>query len=110
MGHSLDGLKPRRTLLHVKAEDIAARIGVSTESFYRLERGTRRCYLDKAIVMAGILECSVDELTREPTMDERKDLFERGERKRELQARSNGDDGVAAALEEFEHLGGDHGE
>jgi transcriptional regulator with XRE-family HTH domain len=105
MDHVLAGLKPRRTLLGIKAADIATRIGVSVESYYRLERGQRRIYFDKAIAISSFTGISILDLTRVPTEDERVDLFKAGERARALQARSGGDEGVAAALDELEHLG-----
>jgi transcriptional regulator with XRE-family HTH domain len=105
MDHILSGLKPRRTLLDIKAVDIADRLGITLESYYRIERGQRRIYFDKAVTISRFTGISLEDLTREPTDEERVDLFKAGEHKRALQARSGGDEPLAAAIDELEHLG-----
>jgi transcriptional regulator with XRE-family HTH domain len=105
MDHTLAGLKPRRTLLGIRAQDIADRLGITLESYYRIERGQRRIHFDKAITISQFTGIKLDDLPRVPNDEERVDLFKAGERNRALQDRSQGDEGVAAAIDELEHLG-----
>jgi transcriptional regulator with XRE-family HTH domain len=107
MLHPLVGLGPRRRLLGFKAVDIAQRVGLSENGYGRIERGQRRVYFDKAIAISAFTGISLIDLTREPTEEERIELFKAGEQRRALQTRSDGDAGVAAAIEEFDALGED---
>ena len=52
-------------------DQLANRMAVQPTSYSRMERGERRCYLDKAQVLAKILGCTVEELAIEPTSEER---------------------------------------
>lgn len=73
--HPLEGIADRRALLKIRAADIAASLGVATASYRRLERGERRCYLDKALAIADLLDCNVEQLGVVPDAEERIRLF-----------------------------------
>jgi transcriptional regulator with XRE-family HTH domain len=76
--HPLQGVRDRRTLLGLKAADFAKRLGMDIQSYYRLERGERRCYLDKALTIAKMLECTVHQLGELPDPNEAAELFKQG--------------------------------
>jgi transcriptional regulator with XRE-family HTH domain len=84
LSHPLSGLRDRRRLAGVTSSAIAARIGVDVNSYGRFERGERRCYLDKAIAIASMLNCTVEQLGHPPSIEERVDMFRAGEKHREL--------------------------
>jgi transcriptional regulator with XRE-family HTH domain len=88
--HPLEGVADRRQLLKVKATDLAAAVGLETASYRRLERGQRRCYLDKALIIAELLQCTLPELGIIPNADERKRLFDVSEQARALQPGADG--------------------
>jgi DNA-binding XRE family transcriptional regulator len=96
--HPLSAVAERRKLLKIKAATIAQRVGMTTESYRRLERGERRCYVDKAIAISRMLDCTVEDLGRDLTPEERIELFRAGDKQAELLARAGGDTGVAKAL------------
>lgn len=73
--HPLAGVRTRRQLKDIKAPALAKRLGVATEYFYKYERGERRLYLDKALALAKMLECTVEELGIEPSIDEQVAIF-----------------------------------
>lgn len=81
-GHPLAGLKTRREMEHMRASDLARRIGVTTASYYRFERGERRIYLDKARAIASTLGCTVDALAHEPTPEEQVEAMHKGKASR----------------------------
>jgi hypothetical protein len=69
-------------------------LGITVTSYNRFERGERRAYFDQVLTIAKMLDVSIEQLTREPTPEERVDLFHRrqqtqanvsDETKRELQ-------------------------
>lgn len=86
MAYPLAAVKTRRTLLGITAVTIAKRLVMATTSYSRMERGERRCYLDKAVVIASMLGCSLDQLAIEPIGEEKAELFKLGERNREASA------------------------
>lgn len=73
--HPLAGVRTRRTLKGISAPTIAQRIGITTDYYYKYERGERRIYLDKALAIARTLECSVEDLGSEPNIDEQVEIF-----------------------------------
>ena len=79
MAHPLAGVKTRRTLLGIPATHIAKRLAMAATSYSRLERGERRCYMDKGAVLAVMLKCSMEQLGIEPTGDTAVALFARGQ-------------------------------
>lgn len=84
--HPLEGIADRRTLLKIRAVDIAAALGIEVASYRRMERGERRCYLDKALAIADMLDCTVPQLGVIPDADERIRLFGVSESRRALGA------------------------
>lgn len=78
-GHSLSGLRPIRELLHHRPTDLARSIGVGLASYSRYERGERRIYFDKALMLARILQVPVEWLASEPDDNRRRELFAKGE-------------------------------
>jgi DNA-binding XRE family transcriptional regulator len=68
--HPLQGSYSRRKMLNVTAKDIATALGVQPQSFYRLEKGERVCPLPKAITLARLLQCTVEQLGCEPSIEE----------------------------------------
>lgn len=79
--HPLEAVLTRRQLLQISATRIAEALGLETPSYRRVERGERRCYLDKAFTIAEILGCSIVELGIMPDAEERKRLFAIGDAK-----------------------------
>lgn len=75
--HPLTGVRTRRQILGVTAADMAQRLGCTPTTYSRYERGERRVFLDQAKTIATFLGCSIDELSREPTVDEQVELFKR---------------------------------
>lgn len=73
--HLLAGVRTRRQLLGIRAVDLAKRIAVTPTSYMRFERGERRIYLDKAVAIAKMLNCSLDELAIEPTLEQQVEMF-----------------------------------
>lgn len=100
--HPLAGVRTRRALNQISAAKVAAELGIEPQSYGRLERGERRCYLDKAYVIASILGCTLEELGREPSIEERVELYRAGEKRRDLLARADGDEKLAAALSQLQ--------
>jgi DNA-binding XRE family transcriptional regulator len=68
--HPLQGSYSRRKMLNVTAKDIATALGMQPQSFYRLEKGERVCPLPKAITLARLLQCTVEQLGQEPSIEE----------------------------------------
>jgi transcriptional regulator with XRE-family HTH domain len=101
LSHPLSGLRDRRRLAGVTSSAIAARIGVDVNSYGRFERGERRCYLDKAIAIASMLNCTVEQLGHPPSIEERVDMFRAGEKHRELVGQAHGDEDLAGVLGEW---------
>lgn len=85
--HPLSSVRERRTIANLKAAYLAHELGCTEGSFGRLERGERRVYLDKALRLAQLLGCSVEDLARAPTLNEKIELLKAGEAVRELQDR-----------------------
>lgn len=77
MSHPLSAVKERRIILGVAAATIAKRLAMEPTSYSRMERGERRCFIDKAIVLSHLLECSVEQLGIEPTSEEKLKLYKR---------------------------------
>ena len=77
MSHPLSAVRTRRTILGVTAVTIAKRLAMEPNSYGRMERGERRCFIDKAIVLSHLLECSVEQLGIEPTGEEKMKLYKR---------------------------------
>lgn len=77
--HPLSAVRFRRDLLGIKASYMAREVGLEPASYSRIERGERRCYLDKAIAIASILHCTVDDLRVIPDEAERLRLWSRRE-------------------------------
>ena len=75
--HLLQGVQTRRQMLKISAVDAAKALGMERASYYRLERGERRVYLDKALTLARLLGCTVYELAQEPTIEEQVEAFKR---------------------------------
>lgn len=96
MSHCLAGVAHRRKMLGISATTLADRIGVAANSFGRLERGQRRCYLDKAHALADMLGCTIEALAHEPTLDEKIANLKADERRRALLTAGSGDEKVAA--------------
>lgn len=71
LSHPLMSVRFRRDLLGIKATEIARRLGMEPASYSRIERGERRCYIDKAIVLAKMLHTTVDQLEVMPDEAER---------------------------------------
>jgi len=101
--HPLAAVKDRRRLLHITAAQIASELGMDTNSFGRLERGERRCYLDKALKIANILKCQVEDLGRPLSPEERVELFKQGEQRRAVLDMSDDDPEVAEVLLEWDN-------
>jgi transcriptional regulator with XRE-family HTH domain len=57
--HCLAGLRSIREQRGIEASELAAAIGVNLSSYYRFERGERRIYFDKAVLLARQLDCSL---------------------------------------------------
>lgn len=74
--HCLAGLRAARTASNISAEDIAARLGVTPNTYHRYEAGTRRIYFDKACVAADMLGVSLDELRHVPAAPSAPDTVE----------------------------------
>lgn len=70
LNHCLAGLKTARIRAGVNVSILADRIGVTVTTYYRYEAGQRRIYLDRAVVLASMLGCTVDDLTRAPGPDD----------------------------------------
>jgi transcriptional regulator with XRE-family HTH domain len=68
--YPLQNVKQRRQLLGLSAQEVAKRLGMNVQSYWRLERGERRIYLDKALILAQLLDCTVEQLGQLPTEDE----------------------------------------
>ena len=68
--HALAGLRAARIRAGVDAQVLADRIGVTINAYYRYEAGSRRIYLDRAVALASLLGCTVDDLTRAPGPDD----------------------------------------
>lgn len=106
--HSLSGLRPVRTILGFKATVMAARLGITVTTYNRFERGERRTYFDQVLTLAKMLDVPIEMLTRDPTPDERAQLFQRrnhhDEQERELQIEREHE-----AAEEVQHDLADHG-
>lgn len=66
----LAGFKPIREALGVSVADIAARLAIKPTSYRRYERGERNMYLHQAVAVANMLGVTVDQLIREPTIDD----------------------------------------
>jgi transcriptional regulator with XRE-family HTH domain len=96
--HSLSGLKRVRTLLQFDPKRLADRIGIELNTYYRYERGERRIYLDKGATLAAMLEVPIEALMREPTPEEATILFARGEKRKALLNRAQGDENLAETL------------
>lgn len=69
--HPLSAVKTRRTVLDIKASDLAHILAIEPGSYSRIERGERRIYLDKAVRLAATLQCTVEQLAIEPTSEEK---------------------------------------
>jgi transcriptional regulator with XRE-family HTH domain len=68
--HPLSGVRTRRKLCNITAANLAKYLSVHPNTYSRLERGERVISLPKAKTLAAILGCSVDDLEREPSLDE----------------------------------------
>lgn len=64
--HPLSGIRNRRLIKDIPAETLAHKIGCTLAAYYRYERGERRIYLDKAIMLASLLDCTLEDLGRDP--------------------------------------------
>lgn len=69
--HPLQGVQLRRQMLDISAKDAAKALGMTLNSYYRLERGERGCLLSRAYTLANLLNCAIADLATEPTVDER---------------------------------------
>lgn len=65
--HPLSSLKTWREFRGLSAQQLADRIGVSINHYYKIEAGGCRCYLDHAIAIASMLDLSVDNLLAGPS-------------------------------------------
>ncbi len=86
--HSLQGLRPVRDLLQIRAQTVADRLGCTITTYYRYEGGKRRIYFDQALSIAQLLRVDVGMLAREPTLEERVELMRRDDEHRAVQALS----------------------
>lgn len=68
------GLRFRRLAAGKSAEDCAQLIGVTVNTYYRFEKGTRRLYYDKACLLADFLECSVEKFRIGPSRENAEQL------------------------------------
>lgn len=75
--HPLQAVKERRQHLGIPAADIAKRLGLDIQSYWRLERGERRCYFDRALVLAKMLGCTAEQLGEFPNEAEALELYKR---------------------------------
>jgi transcriptional regulator with XRE-family HTH domain len=64
--HCLAGLKSIRQDRGISPPDLARAIGVTTNSYYRYERGDARIQFDKVCLLADMLGCSLDDLRHAP--------------------------------------------
>jgi transcriptional regulator with XRE-family HTH domain len=96
--HSLSGLRPRRTLLRIPATQLASRLGVTTTTYNRFERGERRAYFDQAIALAAALGCTLEQLRRPPTIDEELELFRSSQLKRGETVPAAPDPGISTVV------------
>jgi DNA-binding XRE family transcriptional regulator len=69
--HPLMGVQERRRMANVSAKQAAAVTGLALQSYYRLERGERVCPLPRALKLAQLIGCTVEQLGNIPTLDER---------------------------------------
>jgi transcriptional regulator with XRE-family HTH domain len=69
--HTLSGVRARRELRKITAKQCAQAIGIVPNSFGRIERGERILALPKALTLARLLGCTVEELGQEPSIEER---------------------------------------
>lgn len=74
-------------MLRLKVADLAHAIGVEPTSYRRFERGERRIYLDKALILASQFNCTIEELSAPPTLDEKIAALKADEADRALLAR-----------------------
>jgi transcriptional regulator with XRE-family HTH domain len=63
ISHSIDGLKGIRQHKRVPIQPLADVLGITYNSYCRIESGKRRIFLDHAVVLAKALAVSVDDLT-----------------------------------------------
>lgn len=85
--HLLRGLFTVRKLLGYTAEDCARRLAITPSSYSRHERGERRMYFDKVYHLAEYLGVPMELFTQHLTIDQRQELWLRGEKRRELLAK-----------------------
>ena len=57
-----------RLAKQVEVHDLAVRIGVGLNSYYRFENGTRPIHLHKAWALADYLGCKLEELRHDPDL------------------------------------------
>jgi transcriptional regulator with XRE-family HTH domain len=102
MTHPLAGLRTIRLALGIHPKTLADRIGITISTYHRYERGERRIYLDKAIVLASTLGLpTTDHLSREPTPDEHLALLQRGAEHRRLVGVLGDEPELIAQLEDW---------
>lgn len=89
--HPLQGLKTIRERLEIKVKDLADHIGKTVTTYYRYEAGTRPVYLHQAIAIADMLGVTVDNLRREPTVDEQIELIRRAAERKEKKVAAEAD-------------------
>jgi DNA-binding XRE family transcriptional regulator len=58
-------------MANVSAKQAATVTGLALQSYYRLERGERVCPLPRALKLAQLIGCTVEQLGNIPTLDER---------------------------------------
>jgi transcriptional regulator with XRE-family HTH domain len=74
--HLLVGVRTRRQYLRVGVKELAERLNMTESSYRRFERGDRRPYLDQAITIAKMLNCTVEALGHLPTATEVGAMFD----------------------------------
>jgi transcriptional regulator with XRE-family HTH domain len=75
--HPMIGAKTRRKMLNLTAGACAKALGVDANSYSRMERGERRITLDRALALSKLLQCTVEQLGIEPTIDEQTEAYKR---------------------------------
>jgi transcriptional regulator with XRE-family HTH domain len=81
--HPLSAALTRRKMHSVTAAQAAKVLGMQVNSYYRLERGERVAPLPKALTLAHLLNCTVEQLSVEPSVDEQVDALRASLEKRE---------------------------
>jgi transcriptional regulator with XRE-family HTH domain len=71
IGHPLSGVKTRRQLKGITASRASQVIGVTANTYSKMERGEAIISLPRAKLLASILGCTMEQLGEEPSLDER---------------------------------------